>query len=224
MTVRAATMIAATLAVLSGPASADEGSAALIGDSRWAAPILDVAAVNHDRGKEASDPITAPMELCAAPGCTVHRMVVLDTAARQQLEAVFFAPVENAWAERGQAARAVGLMERLVADQLGTAGDLPANGHNQGPDDDPAIGQLDCVAEAANTLSYLDRLAQAGWLPRHRVGPPVIRFSFLLQHVAASLAETGEDETVWVVDSWPGANGAEPEVSRYDDWRGDWRV
>ncbi|CAA7614424.1 conserved exported hypothetical protein [Magnetospirillum sp. LM-5] len=187
--------------------------------SDWHADIRATTDANRWAGLEADDPLAAPMLLCRSPGCPSTVEVRLDPDAIQSVRAHFDPVPINAPDERARIGGAIAHLERLVAPTLGTWNDQPANNHQ----DWDLTGQLDCVAETVNTLTYLDRLALAGLILRHDVSHEVIRFTLILQHIAVEIIEIDTNDS-WVVDSWPGANGEEPLIQPYGEWRGEWQV
>jgi hypothetical protein len=174
---------------------------------------------NRWAGIEADDPLLAPMVLCNAPGCLSQLSVTLSPWDATLLRDLFAAADPAAEDERRQIATAIALLEHVVAPVLGTADDQPANDHR----DWETQGQLDCIAETVNTLTYLDRLALAGLLRHHDVSHEVIRFTLILQHIAVEIIDIATGES-WVVDSWPGANAEEPVIQPYATWRGEWQA
>lgn len=162
--------------------------------------------------------LTAPMDLCEDAGCLTASVQELapDEAARI---GGLFDGAGDAAAERAAIGRAVALFETFAGARNGTWRD---HARNERLDGDEA-GQLDCVAEAINTRTYLGRLERSGLLHFHRVEGFVHRYAVLLQHVAVGIVEDESGES-FVVDSWVGANGEEPSIEPYGTWRMEWQV
>lgn len=177
-----------------------------------------VAHGNSNTATEHQDPLRSPMLLCEDRGCgqTGWQSLSADEAARLR---EVFAQDGGADAERSQIGRAIALLETAMGARNGTWRDHAANDRED--EDEP--GQLDCVAEAINTNTYLDRLTRAGLLRHHQVGGFIHRYTLVLQHIAVEIIpDDGEEH--FAVDSWVGANGDEPEIIPYADWRWEWGV
>jgi len=115
-------------------------------------------------------------------------------------------------------ARAVGLMEAMVGPRAGTDQDRPKNGWTPGQ----PSGQLDCIAEAANTTTFLLIMQGAGLLSFHEAAHPRARgFMPVSLHSTAVVREkaTGRE---YAVDSWFGAGGDPAHVVPLATWLDDW--
>ena len=102
------------------------------------------------------------LEVCVDYGCDVKRQVHIRQDEKVLLASLFAADT-GATAERDAVAVAVGELESIIGERAGTANDAPRNSALDG-----GIGQLDCIAESANTLAYLEWLDAAGMLSHHR--------------------------------------------------------
>lgn len=173
---------------------------------------------NRRAATEGQDPLRAPMLLCEDRGCgqTGWQELRADEAAR--LRAVFTGNADAA-TERIQLGRAIALLETALGARNGTWRDHPGNDR----EDENEPGQMDCIAESINTRTYLDRLSRAGLLRHHRMGGFIHRYTVVLQHVAVDIVPDDGDEH-FAVDSWVGANGDEPDIKPYGDWRWEWGV
>jgi len=165
-------------------------------------------------------PAGRTVTVCHAYFCQQQSSVTFTEAEIERLRLVF-APVQDAATERAAAADAVGLIERLVGERVGTAGDKgllypPGSG-------DP--GQQDCVDEAANTTSYLLLMKNEGLIRFHSVEEPALRGMFIdgrWQHYTAVLEENATGDA-YAVDSWPRDNGNPAIVMPLRDWYLEWR-
>jgi len=184
----------------------------------WADTLEQVLTTNTLSGRAALDPLAAPLIACSGTACRHAWLVVLDQDDREDIRQIF-AHVADATQERQAIAQAIARIETSVGSQNGTWADEAGNHISETDDPD----QLDCVSETANTRSYLQRLMQAGLVTHHHMGHVVMRFTLILQHVASTIIED-EDGSAYVIDSWVGANGEQPSVESYDDWRGHWQV
>ncbi len=150
--------------------------------------------------------------VCTAFSCAATARTFLEPEEWSRVRDLFEPPPGDAADERVAAARAVGLLEALAGARVGTAGDRPRD--DVGGED---AGQLDCIAEAANTTVYLLLLAREGLLPRHRVATPAHRgVLVVLSHSTAVLEEEGG--AAYAVDSWYGAGGEAARVWPLAAW------
>jgi hypothetical protein len=171
------------------------------------------AAWLHTYGLSA-EPRPGDMSVCTAYACLDTARTALGPEEWSRVRDLFDPPPSDPAAERAAAARAIGLMEELVGSKVGTADDQPQD-MTAGDD----AGQLDCIAEAANTTVYLLLLAQDGLLPRHRVAAPAHRgFLVFFPHNTAVLEEVDGGEA-FAVDSWYGANGETAKVWTLAAWK-----
>jgi len=203
-----------TMFLLQTPALAQESAALANAPNDW---HLQVAAIIAANDAPVGDPLTAPLIACAGTACSHHSVIALFSDEADEIRRLFNADGDAA-TERQELGRAIALMESFVGARNGTWADSPGNQHLDW--DDPV--QLDCVSEAVNTRSYLGRMALAGLLAHHRLGQLVTRYTVFLQHVAVTVIDDADTE--FAVDSWVGANGEEPEIQPYGDWRLEWGV
>ncbi|HTH18164.1 MAG TPA: hypothetical protein VL974_16015 [Magnetospirillum sp.] len=180
---------------------------------------LAEAIIGANAAAQGPDPLTTPMVLCEEAGCVQTGAQALTPAEAARLRGLFADGEDSPAAERTRIRKAIALYETLIGTRNGTWRDHPGN-EREYPDEP---GQLDCIAESVNTLTYLSRLAHAGLLNHHQVGSFIHRYTVVLQHVAVDIVETGTEDR-YAVDSWVGANGEEPELLPYADWRWEWGV
>lgn len=205
-----------TIAVGAGAALAQESSAALDpATDDWQERVAAIMAGNDQ--VIADDPLGAPLVACSATACTQQSDITFSAEESAALRALFIDDTDGQ-DERAAIARAIARMEVFVGGRNGTWADHPGNEHNSWDE----AGQLDCVSEAVNTHTYLHRMIQAGLIRHHRLGDLVIRYTLVLQHVAVNVID--DDAREFVVDSWVGANGEEPEITPYIHWRMQWGV
>ncbi len=156
--------------------------------------------------------------VCRNHGCREQIPVTLDTDTWRLISNVF-RDVQTAHEERIKVAGAIGLMERLVAEQALTKADQARNVfyyHN--------TPQLDCVDESVNTTTYLTLFAQRGLLRWHDVGKPARRGNFFngLPHFTATMHDRAADLD-YAVDSWFFANGENAVVLPLATWQDGWQ-
>lgn len=204
------------LLLISAHTALAQESAALADDpDDW---HLRLDAIQTANAESAGPALTAPLRVCAGTACSHQSDVALNTSEAGQITDLFTPAADDAQAERDRIARAVALFETFVGARNGTWADAPGNRHAEHDEPD----QLDCVSETANTRTYLDRLARAGLLAHHVPGRVVVRYTLFLPHMAYSVFDDLDRE--FVVDSWVGAGGEEPEIQPYADWRSEWAV
>ncbi len=210
--------LAAALACLAMPAMAADVSDLLPpGREAWlirAETMLDASA----SAAEGTDPLLAPMLLCEERGCDRAGWQSLNTNEAGRLRHLF-AEAGDAAGERHRIGKAIALLESAMGARNGTWRDHPANERES----ETEAGQMDCIAESINTQTYLDRLFLAGLVRHHQPGGFIHRYTVVLQHVAVQIVET-ESQDRYAVDSWVGANGDEPDILPYGDWRWEWGV
>lgn len=165
------------------------------------------------------DPLLAPMNLCEERGCTATGWQALDEDAADRLRTLFADDTAAPADERHRVGQAIALLEAYMGARNGTWRDHAANQREY----ETEPGQMDCIAESLNTRTYLERLHRAGLLRHHHLGGFIHRYTVVLQHVAVDIIEDGTEER-YAVDSWVGANGEEPEIIPYGDWRWEWGV
>lgn len=208
----AALIAGAALLVLTAvctSASAQEAPA-----EEWRQRGERLVAVNRGRADGAADPLTAPMMVCRDTACAQSSEVQLDDDEARMIRAVFGHGADSPATERAMIARAIAQVETFVGAQNGTWRDHARNTRETEDED----GQMDCVSESINTLTYLGRLSQSGLLPQHEIGSFVMRYVVVLQHVAVEMIERQSGDS-FVIDSWDGDNGEEPLIEPYVSWR-----
>jgi hypothetical protein len=162
------------------------------------------------------DAAPASFRVCHGSGCRIETPVDLDERAWDRVRALFEPAAGTAPEERRRVADAIGLMERLVAKQAGTANDA---GRNLAVADQST--QLDCVDEAVNSSTYLHMIAADRLLRFHAVDPPAHRGGVILAHNTAVLRELATGRR-YAVDSWFYDNGAPAVVLPLQTWLDGW--
>ncbi len=154
-------------------------------------------------------------QVCHDVGCENLTEVVLSERQWENLRRHFNRKAISAHQERLRIATAIAEFERLVGPIANTMYDeAENNGSFSGKGN-----QLDCIAEAVNSTTYLTLFQQRDWLHWHRVALPRHRgwASLLGPHNTAVIQEiaTGNE---FVVDSWFEANGLLPHVVPLETW------
>lgn len=157
--------------------------------------------------------LASVVEACVDYGCDVRRTALLSAEHWRELDKVF-ARVDSPVAEREAVAKAIGRLEQIVGDQVGTGGDLPSNTADHG-----GIGQLDCVSESINSERYLQLLNEASLLRWHAVRPRAKRAPLLFDTHWTAVIEQIDTGEAFSVDSWYGSNGDEPYIVDLEHWR-----
>ncbi|MEM8664016.1 MAG: hypothetical protein AAGF49_07810 [Pseudomonadota bacterium] len=154
------------------------------------------------------------VSVCHAFGCHLKTSYSFSNADIRQMRRMLRG-ARTAKAERAAIRKMIGWAERRVAPKVGSANDVGGlDLHNAGK-----AGQMDCIDEASNTMSYLLVAANNGLLRHHTVARPVSRGYFLdgrYPHATAVVVDKAG--TPWAVDSWPDANGVPPKVMPLDQW------
>jgi hypothetical protein len=161
-------------------------------------------------------PTPEALQVCHGGSCKTRTIADLDQADWDQVLAQFQPPSPDAELERVRVGQTIGLLERLVAPQAGTASDVGANARAADQNT-----QLDCVDEAVNTTDYLRLLAANGLLRFHEVELPVHRGGFVDAHNTAVMRDraTGVE---YAVESYFYPNGVPAVVLTLADWRAGW--
>jgi hypothetical protein len=171
----------------------------------------------HGRGLNLPEGRT--LDHCHGYGCRNISEITLSKKEWQQVEALFKPAAKTAKVERKKIAKAVGLLERLVAPKDGTQDDVRGTFRKTGP------GQLDCVDESTNTTTYLALLQSHGLLKFHTLRSPTMRlppFAGRWPHQTAVITEIKTGES-YAIDSWFHDNGADAEIIDLKTWKSGWK-
>lgn len=164
------------------------------------------------------EPGAANFQVCTSFACESSEHHALSDEEREKLRLVFNPPAGNATEERLRIAEAIGLMERMLGSRAGTAFDAARNAWVKGK----PRGQLDCVAETANTTTYMLIMSSMGLLRFHTVAHPdrrgVIPFN---SHNTAVIAEVATGRK-FAVDPWFDANGKPAHIVPLPLWLDGW--
>ncbi len=157
--------------------------------------------------------------ICHDMGCYSVSDTSLTQTEWQQVRQQFEPVAHNAEAERRQIAAAIALLETLVGNKTGTAGDRAKNDFS-----DSRYGQLNCIDEATNTSVYLRIMENDSLFSWHRAAPRTSRGPLTGQapHNTASIIEN-QSQQRYAVDSWFFANGQPPAIILLDHWKQGWQ-
>lgn len=173
------------------------------------ADIHDVSRIFH------STSTLEAFEICHSGGCAEVSAVSLSDEEWQPVRAVFAKDAKNAAEERAHLATAIGVLEKLVGEKIGTSGDLAGtfdNSHYK--------GQLDCNDEAINSTTYMRLLASNGLMQLHAI-EDMRTLSFFFTgwpHGTAVIHEIATGER-YAVDSWFYGNGNAKAVVPFAQWK-----
>ena len=183
---------------------------ALILSSQYSyADIRDMTRIFH------AMPTLSSFEICHSGGCADVSPVSLSDAEWQQVGAVFTKNTQNAEGERAQIAQAIGVLENLAGNKIGTSGDLAGTFGNSNHS-----GQLDCNDEAINSTTYMRLLKNAGLIQLHAIEDTRTRNFFFTgwPHSTAVISEIATGER-FAVDSWFYDNGHAASIVPFTQWK-----
>jgi len=149
--------------------------------------------------------------ICHAHGCqqsSRYRFSRNDLHALQGIMSVAKTPAD----ERANIRRAIAWAERQVCKSTGTCGDKAGSGWQWSG----VSGQLDCVDETTNVISYLSIMRDNNLLRYHSIMSPVWK-GFPLAHWGARILDKTTKKQ-WVVDSYWLANGELPQMVLHSRW------
>lgn len=180
----------------------------------------EVVPIDQVRAEYKLGPVSPrSFSVCHEHGCQERSSVSLTDAQWAEVWALFDPPSVDAVQERARIALAIGLIERLVAPQARTGGDVGGTFQGVGR----GRGQLDCEDEAANTTQYLAMLSDERLIRFHRIVGWAWRGHFLRgwPHTATVIEEQGSGAR-WAVDSWFEDNGRPAHVVPVRVWKSGW--
>jgi hypothetical protein len=151
-------------------------------------------------------------KVCYNYGCKRTANISLTEAEWNEVGRLFAGEAKSPEKERQRIGKAIALMESLVGRRTGTSAD---KGRNQATGEP---GQLDCIAESTNTLTYLRIFESNRWMKWHRVKPRVRRNPFIFDIHWTAVIEEQESGKEYAVDSWFFDNGIPPHIQLLEDW------
>jgi hypothetical protein len=176
------------------------------------ADLKDISRIYH------STPSLQHIEICHSGGCAEVSQLSLSEQDWQKVSAIFVNKPENAQQERTQIAAAIGVLETIVGEKIGTSADLAGTFNSAN------LGQLDCNDEAINTTIYMRLLKQAGYMPNHDIEDTRTRSFFFngWPHSTAVIHEIGSGER-FAVDSWFYDNGHAATIVPFASWKSGYK-
>lgn len=162
-------------------------------------------------------PALAEFEICQGGGCAKVSKTMLSDKEWQPVVDLFSEPAASAKVERARVSNAIGLLEDIVGQKIGTSGDLAGTFNNK-------YGQQDCNDEAINTTTYLRLLRQGGYLKFHTIVDMRRRNFFLFgwPHTTAVIREI-KTSNQFAVDSWFYDNGAPATIVPLKKWKDNYQ-
>jgi hypothetical protein len=154
--------------------------------------------------------------LCHGYGCSYKTITNFTSVEWRAVQKIFKRKSKTAEIERQKIAKAIALMEHYMGEAVGTKDDLP-----KAPVIRKSVKELDCIDETINTTKYLTFLDNAELLNFHKVGQPIYKGYMLngvYPHNSASVIEI-ETGVVYAIDSYIYANGEQPNIRPFDDWK-----
>jgi hypothetical protein len=164
------------------------------------------------------DPTPDHFSVCHEYGCRQVDTVALPPQQWQTIVQLFRTPANTPAQERAQIRQAIAQMETFAGALTGTSGDKGGDLKGLG-----LPGQMDCIDESVNTMTYLRLLARDGLLKWHTVEDRATRGWFIRgwPHTAAVIRDTNDNRD-YVVDSWFLDNGKPPYILLLQEWRAGW--
>lgn len=157
--------------------------------------------------------------VCLGGGCAEMKHVTITRAEWEQVSAIFLNKTEcvevQESLERKQISEAVGLLEKIVGEKIGTSGDRAGTFNNS-----KYTGQQDCNDEAINTTTYI-RLLQYGGLVKWHESEDMRTRNFFFNgwpHSTAVIHEKATGER-FAVDSWFYDNGVPATIVPFKLWK-----
>jgi hypothetical protein len=177
------------------------------------ADLHDISRIFH------SSPTLSQFEICHSGGCAEVSTVSLSDEEWQQVSAVFDNNAQNATQERAQIAQAIGVLETLVGNTIGTSGDLAGTFGNS-----DHAGQLDCNDEAINSTTYMRLLKANGLMQLHEIEDTRTRNFFFTgwPHSTAVIRDIATGER-FAVDSWFYDNGHPATIVPFAIWKANYK-
>lgn len=164
-------------------------------------------------------PTLQAFEICSGGGCAEVTQVALSEQEWQKVVHLFEIQPTIAAQEREIIAQAIGLLETIVGEKIGTTGDIAGTFYNG-----RLSGQQDCNDEAINTTTYLRLMQQAQLIKWHKAEDTRTRNFFFTgwPHSTAVMHDINTGER-FAVDSWFYDNGAPATIVPFAIWKSGYR-
>lgn len=159
-------------------------------------------------------PTLNSFEICHSGGCAESNQVSLTDMQWRKVTNVFTKKAQNAEQERAQIAQAIGVLEAIIGEKIGTSADIAGTFNLK------SLGQMDCNDEAINTTTYMRLLKQAGLMQQHEIEDTRTRSFFFngWPHSTAVIHELATGQR-FAVDSWFYDNGHAASMVPFAQWK-----
>ncbi len=156
------------------------------------------------------------LTICSGYGCIIKDKMSFDDPVLQDLTVIMDKGKGSAAEEREALFQAIAYMEKAVRDEIRFSPDVEYSyQRNAGK-----RGQMDCVDESLNTLTFLKYLKRNGLLRYHIPLKHYAERGLLVDgrypHKSARMLD--DQGVSWAVDSWKGPNGTRPEIITLAKW------
>ncbi|HSI24124.1 MAG TPA: hypothetical protein VK952_00740 [Methylotenera sp.] len=186
-------------------------------------PILAHAELSDISRIFRQTPSLNQFEVCQGGGCAKISKISLTELEWNAVTRIFVptksAQESNEVVERQKIAQAIGMMEDLVGNKIGTSADLAGTFF-----DGKLDGQQDCNDEAINSTTYMRLLKQKGLMPLHEIEDMRTRNFFFTgwPHTTAVIREIKTGER-YAVDSWFYDNGHAATIVTFKQWKANFQ-
>ena len=162
--------------------------------------------------------------VCSEYGCKKITQVNISQDFQTRIKALFQVKIISAQYERALLAEYIASMEQFVGRQTRTQYDRAGTFPALFKFDQKHSGQMDCIDESINTLSYLKLLESQRMIKHHYIVGLVTRGGVFAgyPHTAVLLKEKNTNRK-YVIDSWFYDNGRPAEVLSLKLWKSGWK-
>ena len=182
------------------------------------ADLSDISRIFHQT------PQLNAFEICQGGGCAQISKTSLTQLEWNAVTRIFNVQAKSAsedkeLAERQKIAQAIGMLEDLVGQKIGTSADLAGTFFNGS-----LTGQQDCNDEAINSTTYMRLLKANGFMPLHEIEDTRTRNFFFTgwPHTTAVIREIKTGER-YAVDSWFYDNGHAATIVTFKQWKANFQ-
>ena len=157
--------------------------------------------------------------VCSGYGCILKGRFSFSSAEELKLKKIMKPGAKSAKQERKAIRSAIATMEKMARAHLRYRPDIAFSYQKNAA----KRGQMDCIDESLNTISYLNYLSGKKLLHYHRVHKTYAERGLIIDgrypHKSARIRD--HSGVSWAIDSWKGPDGAKPEVMLLTKWYKD---